>query len=722
MFSIIKSAFQLLPAWIEYPRWQAALTKKIVDRIRNSLELQVVLQTAVDEVAALLKLDSCIFLWYFEDTQRLRVVCEHNSSSQNVSYLGYHPFKSISGISPTLTAGRPIIVNSELVPSWRLKLGQLVQRFPWLRTRFPQVWQSGNSYQANHQLFGYRASLLIPVTRREDRVGFIACLSELPRLWLPAEIQFLESIAEPLDVAICQAKLYEQTQKQAIRERLVNQITHQTRQSFEPETILKEAIAQLLESLQADQCWVHLVEDPNYPEDITAKFSNETPPPQQSYEVSRPPFASAMDDLEIQEPITQWVIQHRTRVMIPDITQDKRLSAVRHKYSNTQIKSSLIVPVQANGKLHALLYLNQCSHSRYWSNNDQELVQAVADQLAISLQQAYLYARTQQQASHSAMQAQKLAEMLAELRLTQAQLIESEKISSLGRMVAGVAHEINNPVSFIYGNIPYIQSYVNDLVRLVQAYQAHCPHRPSAVQQLVEETDIEFLTQDLPKILKSMKSGAERIQGVVEVLQKFAGSNFASFKPIDLNAALESTLLIVYNPIASMIKVERHYDRLPPVECYPKEINQAILSILTNAIEALNRSNTPNKVIKLQTQWLSPQEAGGEGRVRIVIADNGSGIKPDIQPRIFEPFFTTKDVGQGRGLGLTVTYQTIVNQHKGQLEVKSKVGWGTECVIEIPIRHSDSSVSEPLPSQPRATASASPLIVNPSPVNSCCKQ
>ncbi|HEY9598534.1 MAG TPA: ATP-binding protein, partial [Cyanophyceae cyanobacterium] len=395
---------------------------------------------------------------------------------------------------------------------------------------------------------------------------------------------------------------------------------------------------------------------------------------------------------------------------------------VRQTSFTTQIKSSLIVPVQANGTLHALLYLNQCSHSRYWSHNDQELVQAVADQLAISLQQAYLYARTQQQAAHSAKQAQKLAEMLAELRLTQAQLIESEKISSLGRMVAGVAHEINNPVSFIYGNIPYIQSYVSDLVRLVQAYQDHCPHRPNAVQKLVEETDIEFLKQDLPKILKSMQSGAERIQDVVQVLQKFAGSNFASFKPIDLNAALESTLLIVYNPIASTIKVDRHYDRLPPIECYPKQINQAFLSILTNAIEALNRSNTPNKVIRLQTQWLSPQEAGGEGRVRIAIADNGPGIKPDIQHKIFEPFFTTKDVGQGRGLGLTVTYQTIVNQHKGQFEVKSQPGWGTECVIEIPIRHSNGSVAESLPSQGRTTISPTPLIANPSPVNSCCTQ
>ncbi|HEY9597384.1 MAG TPA: GAF domain-containing protein, partial [Cyanophyceae cyanobacterium] len=339
MFSIIKSAFQLLPAWIEYPRWQAALTRKIVDRIRNSLELQVVLQTAVDEVAALLKLDSCIFLWYFEDTQRLRVVCER-SSSQKTSHLGYHPLTSIGAIAAALTGGRRIIVNSGLAPSWRLRFGQCVQGLPWLKTRSPQGWQPRDSHQSNHQLFGYQANLLIPVTSQDGRIGFIACLSEQPRLWLPAEIKFLESIAEPLDVAICQAKLYEKTQKQAIRERLVNQITHQTRQSFEPETILKEAIAQLLESLQADHCRVQLVEDANYPESITATFSSATPPQQRFFEVSRPPFTSVMGDMDIHEPITQWVVQHRHRVMIPDITQDKRLSVVRQTSFTTQIKSS----------------------------------------------------------------------------------------------------------------------------------------------------------------------------------------------------------------------------------------------------------------------------------------------------------------------------------------------------------------------------------------------
>jgi signal transduction histidine kinase len=290
--------------------------------------------------------------------------------------------------------------------------------------------------------------------------------------------------------------------------------------------------------------------------------------------------------------------------------------------------------------------------------------------------------------------------MLEELRLTQAQLIQSEKMSSLGRMVAGVAHEINNPVNFIYGNIPYVENYVSDLIRLVQAYQAHYPQPDARIQKLAEETDIDFLLRDLPKILKSMESGAERIHEIVQLLQKFSRQNEAPLKVIDINAALENTLLILHNQIIGTIKVERHYDNLPPVECYPKPINQAFLSILTNAIEALNRSCEPNKTITLITKWVPSNEIPDEGRVQITIRDNGPGIKLEIQPKIFEPFFTTKDVGQGRGLGLTESYQTLVSQHKGQVEVRSQPGKGAEFILLIPIRHPKPLTSDPTSYKP----------------------
>ncbi|MEQ9672797.1 GAF domain-containing sensor histidine kinase [Coleofasciculus sp. G2-EDA-02] len=699
MFSNFYHAFQSIQAWIKYPPRQAALTQKIVDRIRNSLELQVVVQTAVDEIAALLRLDCCSFFWYWEERGQVEIVCERRQHEYQPSYLGEYPLEYFGTLARAIAQGKRIVNHgtAHLTPiglRWRIQ--RLLQK------------SSANppSLVPYLPLWGYKANLLIPVTGKENGIGFIACLCEQPRFWATPEIQFLESIAESLEIGIRQAQLYEQTQNQAIREQLVNHITSQTRQSFDPQTILTEAITQMCSALAVDRCLVHLVKD--YQTSDVPSVNLETPITKNNsdslhqnhlYEVYRQPFAPCKDTFNPHGPITQWIIQHRQAVVIPDVTQDERIDVNNEEYQHAQIKSSLVVPVQAHGKLYAILYLNQCAYIRYWSKHDQELAQAVADQLAISLQQAYLYTRTQQQAAHNAMQAQKLAEMIEELRLTQVQLIQSEKMSSLGRMVAGVTHEINNPISFIYGNIPYLENYVNDLLRLVQAYQTEYPNPSPTLENILEEVEIDFLSKDLPKILQSMESGTQRIQEIVQLLQRFSRHNEASLKLIDINAALENTLLILHNQFVNRIKIERYYDNLPHVECYPKPINQVFLNLLTNAIEALDRSPNSDKIITLRTQWLPSIPSAEEDRVEISIADNGAGINPDIVSSIFEPFFTTKAVGEGRGLGLTVSYQTIVNQHQGQLDVRSQPGQGTEFILQIPVRHPHAIQSSPSSSQ-----------------------
>lgn len=659
------------------PTQQSALLRKIVDRIRTSLEPRVVLQTAVDEVADLLKLDRCIFFWYFKDLQQVQVVCERLNNNQP-SHLGYHSLDKFGSSAPLINRGEIII-----------SAGQVSGLEKWLSHFAQMPSQTTHDYQ----VFGSKASLLVPVRGRERSIGFIACLVDEPRQWSAPEVEFIQLIAQRLEIAVRQAQLYEKMQQQAQREKLVNQITTQTRQSLDLKTILTKAIAHLQKALDVDRCLVHLVENLNEDSDSSSEYYepgiNQTIFRRKHlFEVCRPPYPPSFRDFSTDGPITKWVIRTRQQVVIPDVAQDPRIGPHNIEYRLAQIKSSLVVPVRANGTLQAILYLNQCSHIRYWSRDDQKLAQAVADQLAISIKQANLYTQSRQQAAESAEQARSLAETLKNLQHLQAQLIQSEKMSSLGQMVAGIAHEINNPVSFIYGNIPYVEQYVQGLLRLIETYERHYPEAPEEVKELTREIELDFLIKDLPRILSSMQFGAERIREIVLSLRSFSRLDEAHCKVANINTGLDDTLSVLQSHIKADVEIVRHYSQLPRVECYPRQLNQVFMNLLMNAIEALNHPQPEPKTITITTESIF-NHVTQDSWVRVAIADNGCGIEYDIQSKIFEPFFTTKKTGQGAGLGLAVSYQTIVNQHHGFLGVESEPGRGSTFVIEIPVKHSD---------------------------------
>ncbi|MBF2027211.1 MAG: GAF domain-containing protein [Oscillatoriales cyanobacterium C42_A2020_001] len=690
--------------WFWSNRQQAALLRRIVDRVRNSLELKVVLQTAVDEVADLLKLDRCAFFWYFHDTNRVQVVCESQvrsmpvaddrdrpSSGSRISRLGYYSMETFGALSAAIAQGELVVhpggTMHPVVGGWLGKWGAL------LSPQAPRVEPS---------VLGAMANMMVPLKTQNGSIGFIACLSDRPRRWSAAEVELLRAVAQQIEIAIGQAQLYEKIQKQAQRERLVNQIIAQTRQSFELETILRGAIAQLLEALQIDRCLVHLVEDPTYRGSSSAlgwlshplQAQQSTSREKHLYEVCRPPFEPSVDAFDTTGPITRWVVETRRRVVISDVAHDERIGPNNAEYQQAKIKSSLVVPVQTKENLYAILYLNQCSFARYWSKEDQKLAQAVSDQLAIAIQQAHLYAQTHQQAAESAAQAKHLAETLQELRLTQAQLIQSEKMSSLGRIVAGIAHEINNPINFIFGNLPYIEHYAHDLLKLLKTYESHYPVNPPELQKLVDEIELDFLTADLPRILSSMRAGADRIREIVLSLRNFARLDESQCKIVDIHEGIDSTLLVLQSNVREDVRIIRSYGNLPSVECYPRQLNQVFMNIIMNALEALNSTNRIDKAIAICTDLIADEDIP-EPMIRIVITDNGPGVAHEIQSKIFDPFFTTKEVGQGAGLGLTVSYQIVVNQHRGNLKFYSEPGLGAEFMIEIPIRHS-APVEQPI--------------------------
>lgn len=290
--------------------------------------------------------------------------------------------------------------------------------------------------------------------------------------------------------------------------------------------------------------------------------------------------------------------------------------------------------------------------------------------------------------------AQQLEQALRELRQTQAQAVQSEKMSSLGQLVAGIAHEINNPVNFIYGNLAYAKEYTQDLLRLLQLYQQHYPNPVPEIYAQAAAIDLDFLVEDLPKLLSSMKIGADRILKIVAALRNFSHMNEAEMKAVNIHEGIDSTLMILQHRLKAKsdhpaIEVLKNYGDLPQVECYAGQLNQVFMNILSNALDALEQQEqqqTLQQIPHSPSQIRICTERFGANWVRIRIADNGPGMSPAVQQRLFDPFFTTKAVGKGTGLGMSISYQIVTEKHGGSLQCISAPGQGAEFVIEIPVR------------------------------------
>jgi PAS domain S-box-containing protein len=528
----------------------------------------------------------------------------------------------------------------------------------------------------------------------------------------------LVEVARAIAIAITRA--WARDELLSRREALLCQLANHIRNVCDLDAILNMAVKEVQSLLDVDSChFLWCFSEPNRP---SLSVTHE------ACKLGSPSFLGECLPPDL-EPLAETIRQQKI-LRIDDLRQALDLeSPIQSLLRSWGVTCGLLLPLQThNGQLGAIVCIDY-NKTRQWSDAEVELLQAIVDQLAIAIEQAELFASTRAAALAAQTQAHHLELALQDLQQTEAWLIQSEKMSGLGQMVAGVAHEINNPVSFITGNLSHAANYIQDLLDLIHYYRQYYPSPIPKIQEFIEEIDLDFLIEDLPKILSSMKMGADRIHEIVLSLKNFSRLDDSQMKPTFIHEGIDSTLLILHNRLKPQghfpgIKVIKEYGNLPPVECYAGQLNQVFMNIISNAIDALesykegerNPASTPNRTspptpeadkqgsgeialphpetnhpssspsqsVSLPTIWIHTEMAE-PNQVRIRIRDNGPGMNPNVVSRLFDPFFTTKPVGKGTGLGLSISYQIVVKKHKGSLQCSSEPGQGAEFVIQIPI-------------------------------------
>ncbi|MCF4969763.1 GAF domain-containing sensor histidine kinase [Nostoc sp. CMAA1605] len=528
------------------------------------------------------------------------------------------------------------------------------------------------------------------------------CKKGQAQAWTNEDIELAQALGKHFAAAIQQYELYQQVQ--AFNENLEQQVAKRTlelqetaeqqqavfsvitkiRESLDTETIFKITTEEVCQLIKADRVSVYRF-NAEWGGEFVGDF--EAVNSHWSYK-SKLGVNSVWNDTYLQKT-EGGRYRHNQTFTVNDIHHmgfDRCHVNVLESY---HIKGFVLAPIFVGQKLWGLLATYQHSTPRQWKTSEVNFITQIAAQLGVALQQAELLNQTQQQT-------QKLTQALHHLQQTQSQLIQTEKMSSLGQLVAGIAHEINNPVNFIYGNLSHVSEYATDLLRMLELYQQEFSVRNEAIQNLAAKIDLEFLAEDLPKTLGSMQIGVERIRQIVMSLRNFSRLDEAEMKAVNIHEGIDSTLLILQHRLKARsdipaISIIKEYNDIPLVECYAGQMNQVFMNVLSNAIDALEdyrRSPSENYQHQIIIRTSMGELADNTQSVVIQIIDNGPGIPENFRNRICDPFFTTKPVGKGTGLGLSISYGIVVDKHGGVLECDSQLGVGTEFRIAIPIKQS----------------------------------
>ncbi|MEH1859275.1 MAG: GAF domain-containing protein [Nostoc sp.] len=633
-----------LLAYAQYQAEQQKTLTSVITRIRESLDLDTIFQTTVTEARQMLQAD-------------------------RVAVFRFDPQKDWEGE----------FISEDFVPECNSVIAEKVYDYCF-GENFAHLYAQGrvnaiaDIYQGKFpgcyiqilEKFQVRANMIAPLLKKGELWGLL-CIHQCnaPRYWQPSEIEFASQIAEQLGVALKQDSYLKQVQMQVVqlaeaterekameRQELLAATIDKIRQSLDIKTIFRTTTHAVRELLEVERVAIY-----RFNLDWSGKF-----------------VADSFKD--------GWKPVVQAQPMIIETFEDT-------DDDNELPRNETFVPIREGEKLWGLLVAYQNSQPRYWKEEEINLLAQVGVQLGIAIQQAELLEQTKRQTLE-------LSQTLQELKQTQTRLIQGEKMAGLGQLLAGVAHEINNPISFIFGNLIHLSEYTQELLKVVKLYRQNSSILPT-IQEQINKSDLDFIIEDLPKTLESMKVGTERICDIVLSLRNFSRTDEAELKPVDIHEGLDSTLLILGHRLKNnndrpAIEIIKQYDNLPLLECYPAQLNQVFMNLLSNSIDALEEKfNTiQQRYLKLLqtcpriplTIWINTQVV--HNQIVIRIADNGLGIPEEVRSHIFDPFFTTKAPGKGTGLGLSISHQIVVEKHHGQMKCSSKPGEGTEFLIEIP--------------------------------------
>ena len=460
------------------------------------------------------------------------------------------------------------------------------------------------------------------------------------------------------------------------RTQILNSISLKIRNSLELETILDSAVTAIFQELELDLCcfgWSCQEDDGEYWQVLNERKVANLPSFMGHYSLDSFP--------EVYEALKQ------NRIYIINSIKDCDDLSLQKLFDGLPIESYCTVPIQTRGGRLGGFHLGYSRETQTWSADDIWLLNEIANQVAIAIQQADLYREAQSKS-------EELSQAYQQLQDTQIQLLQAEKMSSLGQLVGGIAHEINNPVSFIYGNLDYAAQYSQGLIELSHRYRQNYPEPVPEIVEYCDAIDLEFLVDDFPKIIQSMKYGATRIRDIVKSLRTFSRLDESSLKEVELHENLDSTLVLLQNRLHRSnhepeIQVVKDYGNLPQIFCYSGLLNQVFMNLLMNAIDAIEiRCQHQDSTLSgdYQGQITIITTVIANNLIQISIRDNGCGMTSATQEKIFNPFFTTKPIGTGTGMGLPTSYQIITQSHQGKLYCNSSLGQGTEFIIELPTK------------------------------------